>query len=431
MLRNYLKITLAVLMRRKFLTFVNLFGAALTLTVLVVAFAMLESFVSPPGAQHRQDRILTISRAMLDGRMDGPGRLFVSAPGFKVYERYVAPLETPDKTSFTLQPVEAISYVDGRKITSQLRLTDAAYWQILDFDLIDGRFLAADDIEHGRFVAVINEATANAYFPGESALGKTLVANAQSYEIVGVVANEPVTSTLAYADIWAPLTTSPSYRDEWVNGNGRIMLYVEDPSRHAAARAELREALEDFVYDEDPAAYQRLAVEAWTPLQELATGIIGAITPGPGFDFNKMAETYLADRVTEFLAVAGAVVLLFMALPAVNMANLNIGRILERAPEIGLRKAAGASRRVLAGQFVFENVVLSALGGILALAIAPFLFGLLNDTLFAYGRLGLNVPVFAAAFSFVLVFGVLSGAYPAWKMAKLEPAAALRGSRHV
>lgn len=431
MLRNYLKITVAVLMRRKFLTFVNLFGAALTLTVLVVAFAMLESFVSPPGAQHRQNRILTIYRTMLDGRVDGPGRLLVSSPGFKVYDTYVAPLETPDKTSFTIAPVETSAYLDGRKITSQLRLTDAAYWEILDFELIEGRGLSADDIEHGRFVAVINEATANTYFPEEPALGKSVSANAERYEVVGVVANEPVTSVLAYADIWAPLTTSPTFRDEWTNGNGQIMLYVEDPSRRAAVRAELRESLERFVYTDDPGAYQRLAAEAWTPLQALASTVIDRIMPSPGFDFDRVAEGYLANRVPEFLAVAGAVVLLFMSLPAVNMVNLNIGRILERAPEIGLRKATGASRRVLAGQFIFENVVLAALGGLIALALAPVLLGLLNDTLFAYGRLGLNGPVFAAAFVLVLVFGVLSGAYPAAKMARLEPAAALRGSRHV
>jgi putative ABC transport system permease protein len=85
---------------------------------------------------------------------------------------------------------------------------------------------------------------------------------------------------------------------------------------------------------------------------------------------------------------------------------------------------------VLAGQFIFENVVLSTLGGLISLAIAPVLFELLNDTI-PYGRLALNGPVFAAAFAFVLVFGMLSGAYPAWKMARLEPAVALRGAQHV
>lgn len=425
MLRNYLKITFAVLMRRKFLTFVNLFGAALTLTVLVVAYALFDSFVNPRGAQHRQSQILTISRTMLQGRLTAMG-----GPGFKLYEEYIAPLETPDRTSFTLQPVETRAYVDGRKITSQLRRTDAAYWEILDFDLIDGRVLSADDIQRARFVAVINKATADTYFPGESALGKAITANNESYEVVGVVANEPVTSMLAFADIWVPLTSSPTYRDDWVF-NGVAMIYVEDPSRHEVVREELRQALEGFVYPDDPGTFERAVAAAWTPLQLLANAFFAQVAPPPPFDFERAAEIFFADRVPAFLSAAAAAALLFMSLPAINMANLNIGRIFERAPEIGLRKSAGASRRALAGQFIFENLVLSALGGLVALAIAPILLELLNDTLFAYGRLRLSATVFAAAFGFVLAFGVLSGGYPAWKMARLEPAVALRGSQHV
>jgi putative ABC transport system permease protein len=209
------------------------------------------------------------------------------------------------------------------------------------------------------------------------------------------------------------------------------MLYVEDPSRRAAVREELRQAIEDFEIPENPGIYERVAARAWTPLQRLANGVYSGIVPSTFGDLDEAVDRFSADRVPEFLALAGAVMLLFMSLPAINMANLNIGRILERAPEIGLRKAAGASRRALTSQFVFENVVLSALGGLLALVITPVLLGLLNDTLVTYGRLSLNGPVFAAAFAFVLVFGVLSGAYPAWKMARLEPAAALRGSQHV
>jgi putative ABC transport system permease protein len=407
---------------------VNLFGAAVTMLVLVVGFALLESFLSPSGAQQRQSQILTVSEMMLDGR---PVTFLITAPGFNFHRDYIAPLETPDKTSFTLRPLETSSYISGRKVTSQLRPTDAAYWEILDFELIEGRVLAADDVDQGRFVAVINEATANTWFPGESALGKTIIANNDTYEVVGVVVNEPATSMLAYADIWTPLTTNPSYYNDWSNSNGQSMLYVEDSSKHAAVREELYQAVEEFAFNPNPDVYKSIAVRAWTPLQTLATELIEEFS-SPGFgDFDAVAANYSTHRVPEFLAVASVAVLLFMSLPAINMANLNIGRILERAPEIGLRKSAGASRRVLAGQFIFENVVLSMLGGLIALALAPILLWLLNDTLITYGQLKLNGPVFVAAFVFVLVFGVLSGAYPAWKMARLEPAAALRGSQHV
>jgi putative ABC transport system permease protein len=420
MLRNYLKISIAVLLRRKFLTFVNLFGAVLTLTVLVVTYAIFDSIVSPGGAQHRQNHILFIDNLLLAGERIRIG----GGPGMAFHARYIATLETPDRISFATFDVPVNSYVDGRKLTSRLRRTDAAYWAILDFTILDGRVLSADDVDQGRFVAVINEATADRYFPGASAVGRTLVAGLESFEVVGVVANEPWTSPLAHADIWVPLTTGTGNRDQWIGGN-LAMLYVEDPSRRRAVQQEYRQALERFEYSVDPGQYERAVSSAQTSLEFLARVIVRGFEQGfPG------EESLARSRVAEFAGLAAAGMLLFMSLPAINMANLNIGRMLERAPEIGLRKATGASRRVLAGQFIFENVVLCALGGLIAFAVAPFVLGLLNDTVFTYGQLALNVPVFVAGFVFILIFGVLSGVYPAWKMAKLEPAAALRGLQH-
>jgi putative ABC transport system permease protein len=73
--------------------------------------------------------------------------------------------------------------------------------------------------------------------------------------------------------------------------------------------------------------------------------------------------------------------------------------------------------------------VLTLLGGALAFAVAPVILGVLNDV-FRHGQMRLNLPVFVAGLAFVVVFGVLSGAYPAWKMARLDPAAALKGQRY-
>ena len=419
MLGNYLKISLAVLLRRKFLTFVNLFGAALTLTVLVVAFAALEATVSPAGAQHRQSQILTITGLRLTNtQFNSNWRSYI---GRAFFDRYIATLETPDRVSFATRPNETTSYVDGRKLISQTRQTDAAYWEILDFDVIDGRVLSTDDIELGRRVAVINEATADAYFGGGPALGRDIDVGPNSFEVVGIVANEPETSRLAWADIWVPVTAAQSQRDAWL-GDGQAMLWFEDPSRFALAKEEYLAAVAGFEPVGNPAELDEAGSVALTALEQLAADLLEPILDRQ----DDAAESLVA----EFLAIAIVVALLFMALPAINMANLNIGRILERAPEIGLRKAAGASTRVLIGQFIFENVVLCALGGLLAFAVAPIVLGILNDNVFTYGTLKLNLPVLAAGFVFILIFGVISGAWPAWKMARLAPAQALRGLQH-
>lgn len=419
MLANYLKISVAVLMRRKFLAFVNLFGATLTLTVLVVSFAVFDSIVRPGGAQQRQDQILVIDYLRLTNTQFD--RSWSSFVGRSFFDRHIATLETPDRISYSTLGSSAVSYLGGRKITSQLRRTDSAYWEILDFDLIDGRLLSTDDVDLGRQIAVINEATAEAFFADEPAVGRNIVLGPESFEVVGVVANEPETSRLAYSDIWVPITTTGTVRNEWV-GSGIAMLYFDDPSRFAAAKEEYQASVASFEPISDPAVLDQAASAASTALEKFASEMIGPVVSHDVFAG--------ANVVAEFVGAAIVVALLFMALPAINMANLSVGRILERAPEIGLRKSVGASRNTLIGQFIFENIVLCAVGGLVSFALTPIVLEILNDNVYTYGRLSLNLPVFAAGFLFIVIFGMLSGAWPAWKMARLEPAQALRGNQH-
>jgi putative ABC transport system permease protein len=109
--------------------------------------------------------------------------------------------------------------------------------------------------------------------------------------------------------------------------------------------------------------------------------------------------------------------------------NLQVSRILERASEIGVRKAFGASSRTLVGQFVVENVALSLVGGALGFVLSRLVLDALSASgVLAYARFTVNSRVFLYGLGFALFFGVLSGVYPAWRMSRLHPVEALRGS---
>jgi putative ABC transport system permease protein len=102
--------------------------------------------------------------------------------------------------------------------------------------------------------------------------------------------------------------------------------------------------------------------------------------------------------------------------------------MLERAPEIGVRKAFGAPRSALISQFVLENVVLTVIGGFCSFVLATAALGAINGSgLIEGASFALNWRVFAWGLGIAVFFGVLSGMYPAWRMSRLHPVEALRG----
>jgi putative ABC transport system permease protein len=136
--------------------------------------------------------------------------------------------------------------------------------------------------------------------------------------------------------------------------------------------------------------------------------------------------TGYGDSLSLALAIAAA---LFMLLPAVNLINLNTSRILERASEIGVRKAFGASSWTLVGQFIVENLVLTLVGTAVGFVLAGWLLGLLNGSgLIEYADLQLNYRIFFWGALLAVAFGLLSGVYPAWRMSRLHPVQALKGT---
>jgi putative ABC transport system permease protein len=130
-------------------------------------------------------------------------------------------------------------------------------------------------------------------------------------------------------------------------------------------------------------------------------------------------------RLAVFIAVLA---LLFSLIPTVNLVNINISRIMERASEIGVRKAFGAPARTLVGQFLVENLLLTMLGGMLGLLLSVLVLRAFNRSGVArYSQFAMNPRVFAYGLMIAAVFGLVSGVYPAWRMSRLNPVDALKG----
>jgi putative ABC transport system permease protein len=128
-----------------------------------------------------------------------------------------------------------------------------------------------------------------------------------------------------------------------------------------------------------------------------------------------------------FLLFISGAIFLFMLLPTINLVNINITRIMERSSEIGVRKAFGASSKTLVYQFIIENIILTVIGGIFGVIFSVIALQLINESgLIAGLHLTLNLTILFYGFLTCLLFGLLSGVYPAWRMSKLNVVRALK-----
>lgn len=414
MLRNYLLTAWKVFMRRKLFTAINLACIVLTLVVLMVITALLETTFHPTGVEGKSERFLQVFMVRMDGP-NGHGSS-ITPLGYKLIDKYLKPMQGIERVAAVTMPGAVSVYQDDRVAEMQMRHADADYWKVLDFQLLAGRLPNADDDMLGRQVVVVNRSSAHKLFAGApvAAIGRNIDIGGRQYQIVGVV--EDAMHVNAFSDIWAPISSlaSTDYRNDLTGGFIALIL-----ARQAADLPRIRRDVQRIaasVVPDDPGQWQTVRFWADSKLDlfaRLAVGSLDKADSGAG----------------KLLAIIGGAMLLFMLLPALNLVNLNTGRIMERRAEIGVRKAFGATSVQLAAQFVVENILLCLAGGLVALAATGgVLWWIENAGLIPYLKVEMDLAVFGYGLLIATVFGLLSGALPAWRMSRLDPVHALKGT---
>jgi putative ABC transport system permease protein len=370
---------------------------------------MVDYLVAPMAPDTRADRVLGVYFS----QMTGPESQSTSPAGYKLLDKYARNLPHVEAFSICTMMQQVNGFPNGDKVQAFLKRTDGNYWRIFDFQFLEGGPFQEEDNQKANFVAVINEATRQKFFGNAAALGKTMELDGQRFRVVGVVTNVPITRLVPFSDVWVPLTTakSDSYRNELMGGHTGVIL-AENAAAIPLIKAEFDTRIQ-AVEIPNPKQYTEFLSRVETLWEFVARTLTG--------DFSSRATMKLLMAAMTFM-------FLFMLLPAINLINITVSRILERSSEIGVRKAFGASSMTLIGQFVVENVILTLVGGVLGLVGSWLVLrGISESGLIPYAQYQINWRIFLYGLGLALVFGVFSGVYPAWKMSRLHPVEALKG----
>jgi putative ABC transport system permease protein len=277
--------------------------------------------------------------------------------------------------------------------------TDNEYQKTLSLNMDDGRFFSQKETESGYPVCVIGMDVKNAFFENINPLGKTIKIGSFSFRVIGVVEKQGSMLGLFSFD-------------------NRVIIPIERFFKLFGTKR----SLSINVKAQDVQSVDETKEEIISIMRKARRVTLGG---KDDFGVNQQSafrDTY--DQLTSLIKIIGLLITsLSLVVGSVGIANIMFVSVKERTKEIGIRKAIGARKRTILLQFLVESSVICLLGGVIGIAIA-FPISLIIDAYVLPTAMPLWV-VFLGIF-ISLLFGVLSGFFPAYNAAKMDPVDSLR-----
>jgi len=441
MIKSYIKLAVKVLKRKKFFTFISLFGISFTLMILMLITSFLENELGKHAPLSEKDKMffldyvtmhlmvpdttLKIDSTFLNEQVqydttrtyDEPQRsMSRSSYSFHLLDQHLRSVQGVDRYSFYSNGSTYNIFKDGQKLELDGIYTDANYWEVFDFTFLEGKPFSKTDIDNQVQYAILTDKVGKKYFGTTSNIvGQEIVIEKKHYKVVGLIEQPTTNHSAVQAGIFIPYTNLPSYYfadPTALLGPFSAVLVAKNEANKQIVRDDLERIGNQFTMPK-PDEYNKLTIDNVTFNEQYADGLMDEDTPQESLTLAKWVLFFLLG--------------LFILLPTLNLININISRILERSSEIGVRKSFGADSTQILLQFVFENIILTFLGGLIGLILALVAIYLLNESQFLPNTyLHLNGKVFFYSILICLGFGILSGIIPAYRMSRLPIATSLK-----
>lgn len=419
MLKNYFKIFAKVAMQNKLFTFLSLFGISLTIMFVMIFSMTITRITSGSGPEKDLSQIIFCQRVKTVETHKGKKSqgYSISAVSKRLSEEHLKKAKSADVISMYTGPNPWEFIFNGKYQMKLQNQTDAEYWDIYKYSFIQGRPYTTEEVTKGANLAVITRSLKELLFGSEeNVLGKSIRYTSMDLVVTGIVEDPPKNDQNALGDLYFPYTLlKGGDYDEYFGG---YKVAFKSSGKQFKA---IKNEVQDMISRIDAADTSR-----------------GIFLSGPYSQIEKMMVGYgdpeeyaLGTSLFKYLMMA----LAFILLPAINLMALNFARIHERGEEIAVRKSFGAASRVLRGQFLFENILMTLTGGIIGIILSYIVVALLGNSLTLSIDFMNSVPlsfsfnfkVFAGALIACLIFGLLSGFLPAVRLSRMKPAVYLKG----
>ncbi|MDF9831051.1 ABC transporter permease [Parabacteroides sp. PF5-6] len=411
MYKQYFKQALASLRENPLVSFLTILGTALSVAmmmVLVWVYQVKTSSFAPVSERHRMLYVNIIEGINEQGSGYRGGAL-----GVRMVKECFYSLTTPETVTAVGTNVrqKRIS-VAGNKFVREgdVREVDHHFWDVFDFRFLNGSPLTEAIFASAIPAAVITEDVARQFFGTTEVVGQTLQLDFVEYTIQGVV--HPVSEAVgeAYGEIWIPYSVNKALMNgdavEGIGGQLRVCILARSSADFAKVRQEVNSRIETFNSGQKE-FFANIWGQPLTSTQLMFTFIQG----------ERMSGTF-----SGMLSLAA----LFLLLPVFNLLGIIISQIRKRRPEIGLRKAFGATAQTVTGQILAENLVVTLIGSAIGFCLSLAFFYIAKGSLLERPDvdLQLNMIIQPALLLVVVVLSLLinllSTGIPAWQASRAQ-----------
>lgn len=309
------------------------------------------------------------------------------------------------------ESADGIYYQNTELSYPTVRGIDTSYFDTVGYTIRSGRGFVESDYTNFRTVAIIDSTLADSTFPNEDPVGKTIEINGVPFTIVGVVVDtsSSYTGTISTVDDYYTYS-GDSYGYLFLPKACWPIVYCFDEPENVIVKATSTDDMENAGSKAEDILNNMIS-SGQTEVKYNAENLISQA---------QQLEELSSATNNQLIWIAS----ISLLVGGIGVMNIMMVSVTERTSEIGLKKAIGARKGAILGQFLTEAVVLTSIGGVLGVGAGIGMAYIINRI--SGVAVAISIPASAIAVLFSMLIGIIFGLMPSMKAANLDPIEALR-----